>query len=175
MVNLTWSMSIFELLDRRAKGRLRDIMNILRKDVEGFKVTHCYKKILAGKTIYNGTAQNLSLWDALHLRAKNFSSHCLAIPETLKRVMYKQDIILACENRAAFMKPRMKRRLRFEPKNPILMTSNRNRKLLLYRVTIMHKLEPFQRLWQQLLCTNWSTTSSCFDSFNKKCKRSGTV
>ena len=57
MVNLTWSMSIFELLDRRAKGRLRDIMNILRKDVEGFKVTHCYKKILAGKTIYNGSTK----------------------------------------------------------------------------------------------------------------------
>ena len=29
-------------------------------------------------------------------------------------------------------------------------------------------IDPIQRLWQQLLCTNWSTTSSCFDSFNKK-------
>ena len=29
-------------------------------------------------------------------------------------------------------------------------------------------IDPFQHLWQQLLCANWSTTSSCFDSFNKK-------
>ena len=28
--------------------------------------------------------------------------------------------------------------------------------------------DPFEYPWQQLLCTNWSATSSSFDSLNKK-------
>ena len=139
-----------ELLDMKKRARKDSYVALWASSGRKLKVTHSYKYTLAGKTIYVITeAHNLSLWDAifkitLHLRAKNFSSHCLAIPETLTRVMYKEDMqSLACENSrgltsGGFQTPR-ERLPRFEPKYSILMTSNRNRKLLLYRVTIMHK------------------------------------